>query len=109
MTTLFKSFCQWIHIQRHNQGLTSSMIRFVQHLDAYDQEQSKLPFAERNILPVATPAQLVVDCLQELLLGEDWYVSAPMSQEQINTEILCVLLYQYNREFREYLDRGDEK
>lgn len=109
MKPLLKSLCQWIRIQSQNQKLTPSMTRFVHRLDEYDQEQSKLPFTERNIYPVDTPAQLVVDCLQELFLGEDWYVVGPMGKDQINTEILCEILYQYNREFREYVDKGDEK
>lgn len=109
MTTIFKSLRQWIHIQMQNQELTPSMILFVNRLEEYYQEQSKLPFLERNIFPVGTPAQLVVDCLQELFLGKDWYVCAPMSNEQINTEILFELLYLYNPEFREYVDKGDEK
>ena len=45
-------------------------------------------------------AQLALDFLKNYLLGEDWYVTAPLSQEQINTEIVNDILLKYSKEYK---------
>lgn len=34
------------------------------------------------------------------LLGEDWYVTDPISQEQVNEIALCEILKKYSKHFR---------
>ena len=80
--------------------LSKSMLEFIKILDTFNDENMQKPFLQRDIMPPATDAQLVVDCLCDLFLGEDWYVSCPMSQKQINTVILDNILYKYCKDYR---------
>jgi hypothetical protein len=43
--------------------------------------------SEVNIFPKSCDAQDALTFLQELILGKDWYISAPLSREQINSVI----------------------
>lgn len=47
-----------------------------------------------------TDPQLAVEVLCDYLLGEDWYVNMPMSQDQINTCIVDSILNKYSRQYR---------
>ena len=40
-------------------------------------------------------AQVALTELQRYFLGEDWYVVAPLSQEQINTEVVYEIETRY--------------
>lgn len=53
-----------------------------------------------GICPSPTSPLLALEVLCDYLLGEDWYVSIPMSQDQINTCIVDDILKKYSREYR---------
>ena len=56
-----------------------------------------------NIFPPPLEPQMAIGFLKEYLLGEDWYTVNPISQEQINTEIVFEILFKYSKRFkREY-------
>lgn len=56
-----------------------------------------------NIFPPPLESQMAIDFLKAYLLGEDWYTVNPISQEQINTEIVFEILFKYSKRFkREY-------
>ena len=56
-----------------------------------------------NIFPPPLESQMAIDFLKTYLLGEDWYTVNPISQEQINTEIVFGILFKYSKRFkREY-------
>lgn len=80
--------------------MPESVRGFIEHLRKYDEEQRKLPPGERNIFPVGTDAQTVVNCLKDVFLGEGWYIGAPVSTKQTNTLILDEILYNYCKEYR---------
>ena len=80
--------------------ISENIDKFIKILDDFDEEQSKLPYLERNICPPPTDAQLVVNCLCDLFLGEGWYVGMPLSTKQVNTIILDNILYMKCRKYR---------
>ena len=43
---------------------------------------------------------MAIDFLKTYLLGEDWYTVNPISQEQINTEIVFEILFKYSKRFK---------
>lgn len=45
-------------------------------------------------------AQKALYFLKHYLLGEDWYVTDPISTEQVNTHIVYEILYKHSRKFR---------
>ena len=53
-----------------------------------------------NILPPELDFEKAIYFLKNYLLGEDWYVVCPMSQNQINTVILDNILYKYCKDYR---------
>ena len=56
-----------------------------------------------NIFPPPLEPQIAIDFLRAYLLGEDWYTVNPISQKQINTEIVFDILFKYSKRFkREY-------
>ena len=56
-----------------------------------------------NIFPPSLESQTAIGFLKDYLLGEDWYTVNPISQEQINTEIVFEILFKYSKRFkREY-------
>lgn len=85
--------------------LSKNMIKFIEQLDEFERENMKKPWGERDICPPATDAQLVVDCLCDLILGEDWYVVTPIHTAQVNTVILDEILYKYCTEYRKRVDK----
>lgn len=89
---------------KKKEKLSKNMIKFIESLEKYEQDQNQKPFSKRNIYPTITDAQLVVDCLCDLLLGEDWYVTDPLPNGQVNTIILDEILYKYFKPYRDYIE-----
>ena len=52
---------------------------------------------EYGIFPPPMKAQIAVDELCRFFLGDDWYSVAPISQEQINTEIVYEIECKYKK------------
>lgn len=54
-------------------------------------------------------AQKAIDLLADYLLGEGWYTVMPISNQQVNTEIVFEILLKHSRAFRkewkQYLKR----
>lgn len=44
--------------------------------------------------------QKALQFLKDYLLGENWYVAMPESQQQVNTEIVFEILSRHSRKFR---------
>lgn len=80
--------------------MSENMRKFAKSLDDFNTENKKKPYMEREMCPPPTNAQLVVDCLCDLFLGENWYVSMPLSAKQANTVILDNILYKYCKEYK---------
>ena len=53
-----------------------------------------------NIFPPPLEPQMAIDFLRAYLLGEDWYTVNPISQKQINTEIVFEILFKYSKRFK---------
>ncbi|MBQ4556532.1 MAG: hypothetical protein IJA60_02665 [Clostridia bacterium] len=45
-------------------------------------------------------AQKAINFLKDYLLGENWYITMPESQQQVNTAIVFNILMKHSREFR---------
>lgn len=60
-----------------------------------------------GVLPAPISSQVALQVLVEYLLGEDWCVALPASQEQINTAIVDNILQKYSREYRKDLKKLD--
>ena len=50
-----------------------------------------------GIMPPPMDAQTALNEICNHLLGEDWYVTTPISQEQVNTEIVYAIERKYKR------------
>lgn len=85
--------------------ISPNIQKFIDLLDEHERKENKKPRMERNIFPPATSPQLVVDCLCDVFLGEDWYTPNPITTGQVNTVILDTILYRYCREYRKDADR----
>ena len=48
-----------------------------------------------GLCPPPTNAQCGLHILIEHFLGKDWYVTMPISQEQVNTEAIYAILKKY--------------
>lgn len=59
-----------------------------------------------NIFAPPLNPQKAISFLCDYLLGEDWYTVNPISQEQINTEIVYEILRKYSKKFKKELKRG---
>lgn len=59
---------------------------------------NKKRYAERddkgNIFPIGLTDEQFVEWVKRIFLGDNWYVSSPLSKNQINEEILEELIYQ---------------
>lgn len=53
-----------------------------------------------NIFAPPMKSQVAINILKDYLLGEDWYTVNPISQEQVNTEIVITILEKYSKKFR---------
>lgn len=76
--------------------------QFIRQRENHIASELRKSVGKRNIYPEATDAQLVVDCLTELLLGDDWYVSDPLPNCQVNTIALDEILYKRCRKYRNH-------
>lgn len=86
--------------KRNAKSISKNVANFISRLEtAYKVEMDK-PWRERNIMPVETEAQEVVNCLCDVFLGENWYVAVSMNQKQVNTVILDNILYKYCAAYR---------
>lgn len=50
-----------------------------------------------GLFPAPMKAQVALNELCRYFLGEDWFSVNPISQEQINTEIVCEIESKYGR------------
>lgn len=89
--------------------LSENMKRFVDLIDEHYEKENKKPLGERNIYPPPTDAQLVVHCLTDLILGDDWYIPDPVTTGQVNTYILDQILYKYCKEYRNLPKKKNNK
>lgn len=53
-----------------------------------------------GILEPPMEAQDALNFLKDYLLGEDWYVTNPVNQLQVNTDIVFEILIEHSKEFR---------
>lgn len=83
--------------------LSKNIQEFIKQMEDNQKEEMKKPVDKRNMYPICTDAQLVVNCLCDLFLGEDWYVTDPLCNGQVNTIILDSILYKYCPEYRKYI------
>ena len=58
-----------------------------------------------NMFPPPLDAQIALKFLKDYLLGEDWYTVNPISQEQINVEIVDAILSKYSKKYRKEVKR----
>lgn len=70
-------------------------------------KNNALPYIERDICPPSTSAQLALDCLCDIFLGEDFYIAFPVCQEQANTVILYDILRKYDKSFKKWTNKKD--
>lgn len=82
-----------------------SIQHFIDHLQAYENEQAKLPLDKRDLFATCTDPQIAFDCMIECFLGEKWYVAYPACTKQVNTEACFEILYKHNRKFRRYVKK----
>ena len=52
-----------------------------------------------NECPPPMDAQVAINFLSDYLIGENWYVALPLSQEQVNTEIVNKILDKFSSRF----------
>lgn len=90
--------------------MCESVQRFINHIeDHWKEEEEKKPYYKRDLCPTPTEAQLVVECLCDVFLGEDWYVTFPLHSTQVNTCILDEILYKYYKPYRKYIDKRNKE
>jgi hypothetical protein len=58
-----------------------------------------------GILMAPTNPQLAIAVLTDNLLGENYYIPAPISNEQANTAIVHEILMRYSRKYRKTIKR----
>ena len=87
---------------KRDKNISTSVLEFINILKDFDEVEQKKPYRERDICPPSTDPQLVVDCLADVFLGEDWYVSMPICNGQVNTVILDNILYKYYTPYRKH-------
>jgi hypothetical protein len=59
-------------------------------------------------LPPIT-GQEAVNILTDYLLGEDWYTANPVSQDQVNAEIVADILWKYSSKYRKEVKSYNKK
>ena len=55
-----------------------------------------------DVYPETDP-QLAFDCLKDLILGEDWYITEPLKGNQTTTRILHEILCLYCSDYKAYI------
>lgn len=58
-----------------------------------------------GIFPAPTDDRLAIKVLIEYLLGEDWAVTDPMNNEQVNTYAVHAVLMKHSRKYRKDWER----
>lgn len=58
-----------------------------------------------GICPAPVDAQTGLNILIDHFLGEGWYVSMPICQEQVNTEAIYEILKKYPNVDKSFIDR----
>ena len=96
-------------LRKNRTILSDNILKFISTLDNFEKEQMSKPLMERDLCPPKTDPQLVVDCLCDLFLGEDWCVSMPISTGQVNTVILDNILYKYSKAYRKHSKQYKEE
>ena len=61
--------------------------------------------SDYGLMPAPMSAQFAINTLCDYLLGDDFYITDPVSQEQANTLIIYNILKHYSKEFRADLKR----
>ena len=61
--------------------------------------------SDYGLMPAPMSAQFTINALCDYLLGDDFYITDPVSQEQANTLIIYNILKHYSKEFRTDLKR----
>ena len=92
-------------MKRLNKHITPNIQKFIDFMKEHEKKEMQKPFLERDICPPAVESQLVINCLCDLFLGEDWYVCFPLGVNQVNTCILDEILYKYCRDYRKLIKR----
>lgn len=92
-------------MNKPNKHITPNIQKFIDFINECEKNELQKPLEDRNICPPAVESQLVINCLCDLFLGEDWYVCLPLGQNQVNTCILDEILYKYCRDYRKLIKR----
>ena len=53
-----------------------------------------------GICPAPMSSDIALQILVDYLLGENFYIVMPLSQEQANTEIVAAILDKYSKEYK---------
>lgn len=88
---------------RKKNKICDNVQKFIDSIESHYKSEMQKPFEERDICPPTTDAQFVVNCLCNVFLGEDWYVTFPLHTTQVNTCILHEILYKYYKPYRKYV------
>ena len=70
--------------------------KFYEWLDKADKEQNN----EDNIFCPSMEDSEAINILIDYLLGEDWYVTDPVSPKQITTYAVVAILNKYSKKFK---------
>ena len=89
--------------------MIESVQQFIDKLLEHQNKENEKSYFEKDICPITTDAQFIVNCLCDVFLGEDWYVTFPLHTTQVNTCILDEILYKYYRPYRKYIKKLNKK
>lgn len=89
--------------------MCESVQRFITHIEDHWKEEERSLITKEILCPTPTDAQLVVECLCDIFLGENWYVVFPLHTTQVNTCILDEILYKYYRPYRKYISKKNKE
>ena len=90
-------------MNRLTKHITPNIQKFIDFIDEHHAKEMQKPWGDRDICPPEVESQLVINCLCDLFLSEDWYVCLPLGQSQVNTCILDEILYKYCRDYRKLI------
>lgn len=89
--------------------MIESVQQFIDKLLEHQNKENEKPYFERDICPMTTDAQFIVNCLCDVFLGENWYVTFPLHTTQVNTCILDEILYKYYKPYRKYISKKNKE
>lgn len=84
---------------KRNANMPPSVKCFLNAQIAYEDEQEKKSFCDRNLYPISTHGNNVVSCLWEVFFPNE-HIIAPIGPEQVNTVFLHRMLMKYCRPYR---------